>query len=66
MCIRDRYRSATVRARTDARLLRLTAQHLATFRQEYRDGFTFIVINIARSLSARVREANARLGTRGP
>ncbi|MBM7118329.1 cyclic nucleotide-binding domain-containing protein [Archangium primigenium] len=60
------YRSATVRARTDARLLRLTAQHLATFRQEYRDGFTFIVINIARSLSARVREANARLGARRP
>jgi len=58
------YRSATVRARTEAELLRLTAQHLATFRQAHRDGFTFIVINIARILSARVREANARLTAR--
>src|SRR6218665_410023 len=58
------YRSATVRARTAAELLRLTAQHLATFRQAHRDGCTFIVINIARILSARVREANARLTAR--
>ncbi|ATB31729.1 cyclic nucleotide-binding domain-containing protein [Melittangium boletus] len=58
------YRSATVRARTEAELLKLTAQHLATFRQAYRDGFTFVVINIARILSARVREANARLTAR--
>ena len=58
------YRSATVRARTDAVLLRLTTQHLATFRQLHRDGFTFVVINIARILSARVREANARLAAR--
>lgn len=58
------YRSATVRARTEAVLLRLTAQHLALFRQEHRDGFTFVVINIARNLSARLREANARLTAR--
>ncbi|WNG39098.1 cyclic nucleotide-binding domain-containing protein [Archangium minus] len=58
------YRSATVRARTEAVLLRLTTQHLATFRQTHRDGFTFVVINIARILSARVREANARLTAR--
>ncbi|HEY0096343.1 MAG TPA: cyclic nucleotide-binding domain-containing protein [Archangium sp.] len=58
------YRSATVRARTEAVLLRLTAQDLATFRQTHRDGFTFVVINIARILSARVREANARLTAR--
>ena len=57
-------RSATVRARTEAVLLRLTTQHLATFRQTHRDGFTFVVINIARILSARVREANARLTAR--
>ncbi|HEX5752286.1 MAG TPA: cyclic nucleotide-binding domain-containing protein [Archangium sp.] len=58
------YRSATVRARTEAVLLRLTTQHLSTFRQTHRDGFTFVVINIARILSARVREANARLTAR--
>ena len=58
------YRSATVRARTPARLMRLTTRHLATFRQTYRDGFTFVVVNIARSLSARLREANARLSAR--
>jgi CRP-like cAMP-binding protein len=58
------YRSATVRARSEAVLLRLSAQHLAAFRQTNRDGFTFVVINIARILSARVREANARLTAR--
>jgi CRP-like cAMP-binding protein len=59
------YRSATVRARTDAELLQLTLQDLGHFRQAHRDGFTFVVINIARSLSARLREANARLGSPG-
>lgn len=55
------HRSATVRARTEARLLQLTAQDLRVFRQSHGEGFTFIVVNIARSLSARLREANARL-----
>ena len=58
------YRSATVRARTEAVLLRLSAEQLSVFRQSYRDGFTFVVINIARVLSARIREANARLTAR--
>ena len=55
------YRSASVRARTDAQLLQLSAEQLTQFRQTYRDGFTFIVINIARVLSARLRDANTRL-----
>ncbi|MGA9520350.1 MAG: cyclic nucleotide-binding domain-containing protein [Myxococcaceae bacterium] len=55
------YRSATVRAKTDAELLHLTAENLTTFRKQYRDGFTFVVINIARVLSSRLREANVRL-----
>ncbi|MFP2931552.1 cyclic nucleotide-binding domain-containing protein [Pyxidicoccus sp. 3LG] len=55
------YRSATVRAKTDANLLQLTAQDLRAFRQTHGDGFTFVVVNIARNLSARLREANARL-----
>lgn len=56
------YRSATVRAKTDAELLHLTAESLASFRKQHRDGFTFVVINIARVLSARLREANIRAG----
>lgn len=55
------YRSATVRSSTDAELLHLTAENLATFRKRHRDGFTFVVINIARVLSSRLREANAKL-----
>lgn len=58
------YRSATVRARTDAELLHLTAENLTAFRKQHRDGFTFVVINIARVLSARLREANTRLAAR--
>lgn len=54
------YRSATVRARTDAELLHLTAENLTTFRKQHRDGFTFVVINIARVLSSRLRQANIR------
>ncbi|HYV47048.1 MAG TPA: cyclic nucleotide-binding domain-containing protein [Myxococcaceae bacterium] len=54
------YRSATVKARADSELLQLTAENLTTFRKQHRDGFTFVVINIARVLSARLREANAR------
>ena len=55
------YRSATVRARTDTELLHLTAENLAAFRKQHRDGFTFVVINIARVLSSRLRESNSKL-----
>ncbi len=58
------YRSATVRARSDAELLHLTAENLTTFRKQHRDGFTFVVINIARVLSSRLRDANTRLAGR--
>ena len=58
------YRSASVRAKSDADLLHLTAENLTTFRKQHRDGFTFVVINIARVLSARLREANTRLAAR--
>jgi CRP/FNR family transcriptional regulator, cyclic AMP receptor protein len=59
------YRSATVRARTDAELLHLSAENLTTFREQHRDGFTFVVINIARVLSSRLRQVNARLLDQG-
>jgi CRP/FNR family transcriptional regulator, cyclic AMP receptor protein len=59
------YRSATVRAKTDAELLHLSAENLTTFREQHRDGFTFLVMNIAKVLAARLREANARLVDHG-
>jgi CRP-like cAMP-binding protein len=58
------YRSATVRARAEAELLQLTADNLNSFRRNYRDGFLFLVVNIARVLSSRLRDANAKLAGR--
>lgn len=58
------YRSASVKARGDAELLHLSAENLTTFRKQFRDGFTFVVINIARVLSSRLRDANTRLAAR--
>jgi len=58
------YRSATIRAHSDCELLHLTAENLTSFRKQHRDGFTFVIINIARMLSARLREANTRLAAR--
>ncbi len=52
------YRSATVKARTDVQLLHLSPEGLAQFRKVQKDGFAFLVMNIARLLSARLREAN--------
>lgn len=55
------YRSATVRARSDAELLQLTSEQLTGFRNTHKDGFTFLAINIARVLSKRLRRTNSRL-----
>lgn len=55
------YRSATVRAKNKARLLQLTNENLHIFAKNYRNGFTWVVVNIARVLSTRLREANRRL-----
>ena len=52
------YRSATVKARTDVELLHLSPEGLAQFRKVQKDGFGFLVMNIARLLSVRLREAN--------
>jgi CRP-like cAMP-binding protein len=57
-------RAATVRARSECVALQLTAGDLASFRKHSRDGFTLVVVNIARLLSSRLREANARLAER--
>ena len=56
-------RSATVRAVSDVTALQLTAQNFTAFRRQSRDGFTFVVLNIARALSGRLRETNARLAS---
>ncbi len=55
------YRSATIRAKTKTRLLQLTNENLHIFAKNYRNGFTWVVVNIARMLSSRLREVNRRL-----
>jgi CRP-like cAMP-binding protein len=57
-------RSATIRARTECVALQLTAENFNAFRKHSRDGFTLVVVNIARLLSTRLRETNARLAER--
>jgi len=55
------YRSATCRTRTDAELLRLTNENLHSFARVYKNGFTLVVINIARVLSLRLRDTSEKL-----
>ncbi|MEW5853880.1 MAG: cyclic nucleotide-binding domain-containing protein [Myxococcota bacterium] len=55
------YRSATVRAKSDCALLLLTHENLHAFSKAFREGFTWITVNIARVLSQRLRETNRRL-----
>lgn len=55
------YRSATIRAKTDAMLLQLTNENLHVFAKNFRNGFTWVVVNIARVLSSRLRDVNRRL-----
>jgi CRP-like cAMP-binding protein len=65
MSLVDReHRSATVRARGEAQALQLTAENFTTFRKYSRDGFTLVVMNIARVLSSRLRETSAKLAAR--
>ena len=57
-------RSATIRSKTDTKLLILTNENLHSFAKVFRNGFAMIVINIARVLSLRLRETNAKLSQR--
>jgi len=59
-------RSATVRARTACVALQLDAENFAAFRRRSRDGFTLFLVNVARVLSSRLREANRRLAGHAP
>ncbi|NOZ85829.1 MAG: cyclic nucleotide-binding domain-containing protein [Deltaproteobacteria bacterium] len=55
------YRSATCSAMTDVELLKLTNENLHSFARVYKNGFTLVVINIARVLSLRLRETSEKL-----
>ncbi len=55
------YRSATVKAKKPLKILELTNENLHIFAKHYRNGFTWVVVNIARVLSTRLREVNRRL-----
>ena len=55
------YRSATIRAKTSAAMLCLTNENLHSFARVYKNGFTLVVINIARVLSSKLRETNRKL-----
>ncbi len=57
-------RSATVRARTDCDALQLGAESFTAFRKRSRDGFTLFLVNVARVLSGRLRDANRKLAGR--
>ena len=54
-------RSATIRAASDSVLLQLSNENLHIFAKNYRNGFTWIAVNIARVVSARLRQTNRRL-----
>ncbi len=58
------YRSATIRASTDTVMLCLSSENLRSFSRVYRNGFTLLVINIARVLSLRLRETNEKLAAK--
>jgi CRP/FNR family transcriptional regulator, cyclic AMP receptor protein len=55
------FRSATVRAAEPSRLLALSNENLYVFAKHYRNGFTWVVVNIARVLSSRLRHVNRML-----
>lgn len=59
------FRSASVHASIDTELVEISAVALTEFRQRYRDGYTYLVLNIARVLSTRLREATEKLLQRG-
>jgi CRP-like cAMP-binding protein len=55
------YRSATIRAKSETTVLCLTNENLHSFARVYKNGFTLVVINIARVLSTRLRKTNQKL-----
>ena len=58
-------RSATVRAREPATLYVLTHDALHGFARSHRNGFTWLMVNVARGLAHKLREANRKLAEKG-
>lgn len=54
-------RSATVRACTEVKLLMLSTDDFYSFAKIFKNGFTVVIINIARILSQRLRQTTGRL-----
>ena len=54
-------RSATVRAREASILYVLTHDALHGFAKSHRNGFTWLMVNVARGLAHKLREANRKL-----
>jgi CRP-like cAMP-binding protein len=56
-------RAALVRAKTDAVLLAISHDNIYSFARVHRNGFTWLVVNIAKNLANRLRSMNeAALG----
>lgn len=54
-------RSATVKTISETRVLKLSTDNIKKFAEFSKDGFTLIILNIARVLSQRLRKANSDL-----
>ena len=54
-------RSATVRTISETTVLKLSNENIKEFSKFSKDGFTLIILNIARILSRRLRKANSDL-----
>jgi CRP-like cAMP-binding protein len=51
-------RAARVRAKTDAVLLAISHDNIYSFAKVHRNGFTWLVVNIAKNLASRLRAMN--------
>jgi CRP/FNR family cyclic AMP-dependent transcriptional regulator len=51
-------RAARVRAKTDAVLLAISHDNIYSFSRVHRNGFTWLVVNIAKNLAHRLRSMN--------
>lgn len=54
-------RSATIRCKTRVHVLMLTTEDFFSFAKIFKNGFTVVIINIARILSQRLRQTTGRL-----
>lgn len=57
-------RTATVKTRETSVLYVLTHDSLHSFAKTHRNGFTWLMVNVARGLAQKLREANRKLADR--